>query len=252
VAVDAGRFEGKVVVVTGGANGNGRAFVESFAAEGAKVAIMDRDLEAATALADTLTGFGRQGFAVSCDVRNPSDIRVAVEQIRATLGEIDVLIGNAGVLHEALFDDVTEADWDFVFDVNVKGLFFCVQAMAQSLRQTSGSVVLIASNNVVYTNPLIISYCASKGAVATLTKALARALAPDSVRVNALAPGTVATDMARTWLEDPTHLETTLQRIPLGRVAEPDDLVGAAKFLASSESSYITGATLFVDGGSTT
>jgi glucose 1-dehydrogenase len=245
-------FTDKVVAVTGGARGNGRGFVEAFAAAGAKVAIIDRDLDGAVELARLLEETDHRAVALGCDITSPAEIRGAVKKIVAELGDIDVLIGNAGVLKEAEFDDVTEADWDLVFDVNVKGAFFCVQAMADSLRRTSGSVVLIASNNVVYTNPLIVSYCASKGGVVTLIKALARVLAPDGVRVNGIAPGTVNTDMARTWLDDPALLQATLQRIPLGRVAEPRDLIGAATFLASDDAAYITGATLFVDGGSTT
>lgn len=241
------RLKNRVAVVTGGAQGNGRAFAEAFADEGAKVVIVDIQKIAAERTAEEV---GREAVAIGADVCSAADaIRVIEETVRQ-FGRVDVFVNNAGVIGRVDFLEISEAEWDRVMNVNLKGTFLGGQAAArQMVQQGSGSIINIASVNAESLNPTTIHYCTSKGGVRTLTKGMALALAGRGVRVNAIGPGPVYTALSRSRLDDPKALEATVAHIPMGRVAQPQDLKGAAVFLAGDESAYVTGITLYVDGG---
>ncbi len=241
------RLKDRVAVVTGAAQGNGRAFSEAFADEGAHVLVVDIQKEVAERTAQEI---GRGAIAVAADVSLAADAVRIIDDSVSLFGRVDVLVNNAGVIGRFDFLDISEAEWDRVMNVNLKGTFLCGQAAArQMVTQGSGSIINIASVNAESLNPGTVHYCTSKGAVQTLTKGMALALAGRGVRVNAIGPGAVYTELSRERLDDPKVLRATLARIPMGRVAHPDDLKGAAIFLASDESAYVTGITLFVDGG---
>jgi glucose 1-dehydrogenase len=165
-------------------------------------------------------------------------------------GRVDILVSNAGVIGRYDFLEITEEEWDRVMDINLKGTFLCGQAFArQMVKQGSGVIINIASVNADSLNPTTVHYCTSKGGVRTLTKGMALALAKAGVRVNAIGPGPVYTNLSKERLDDPQALAATVAHIPMGRVAQSADLTGAALFLASDDSAYVTGITLFVDGG---
>ncbi len=228
------RLKDRVAVVTGAAQGNGRAFSEAFAEEGAHVLVVDIQREVAERTAQEI---GRGAIALAADVSLAADAVRIIEDSVSFFGRVDVFVNSAGVIGRFDFLEISEAEWDRVMNVNLKGTFLCGQAAArQMVTQGSGSIINIASVNAESLNPSTVHYCTSKGAVQTLTKGMALALAGRGVRVNAIG-------------HDPKVLRATLARIPMGRVAHPDDLKGAAIFLASDESAYVTGITLFVDGG---
>ena len=241
------RLKGRVAVVTGAARGNGRAFSEAFADEGARVVVVDIQKESAER---TATEIGRGAIALEADVSSAADAGRIIEDTVSAFGRVDVFVNNAGVIGRFTFLDISEAEWDRVMNVNLKGTFLCGQAAGrQMVAQGSGSIINVASVNAESLNPTTIHYCVSKGAIQTLTKGMALALARRGVRVNAIGPGAVYTELNRERLDEADVLQATLARIPLGRIAQPSDLKGAAVFLASDESAYVTGITLFVDGG---
>ncbi len=241
------RLKDRVAVVTGAAQGNGRAFSEAFADEGARVVVVDIQEEAAERTAKEI---GRGAIAVAADVSLAADAVRIIEDSVSLFGRVDVFVNNAGLIGRLNFLDISEAEWDRVMNVNLKGAFLCGQAAArQMVTQGSGSIINVASVNAESLNPTTIHYCVSKGGVQTLTKGMALALARRGVRVNAIGPGAVYTELSRERLDEADVLRATLARIPMGRIAQPSDLRGAAVFLASDESAYITGITLYVDGG---
>jgi len=240
------RLAGKRVAVTGAARGLGRAFVLHLAGAGARVLAADvlaRELEQTCALAREAGG---EAHALELDVTSPS----ALETARDVLGGLDALVNNAAVvegLTRRPFDEIPEDEWDRVLAVNAKGVWLCTRAAAPLLREAGGgSIVNIASEVAFSGSPGLVHYVASKAAVVGLTRVLARELGPSRIRVNALAPGFIPTD-ASLSVTDGAAYDTTAT--PLGRVGEPDDLLGALSFLISDESAFITGQTLLVDGG---
>lgn len=234
-------------MVTGAARGNGRAFSEAFADEGARVVVVDIQKAGAELTAEEI---GRGAIALAADVSSAADALRIIEHTVSLFGRVDVFVNNAGVIGRLNFLDISEAEWDRVMNINLKGTFLCGQAAArQMVGQGSGSIINVASVNAESMNPTTIHYCVSKGAVQTLTKGMALALARRGVRVNAIGPGAVYTELSRERLDEADVLQATLARIPMGRIAEPSDLKGAAVFLASDESAYVTGITLYVDGG---
>jgi NAD(P)-dependent dehydrogenase (short-subunit alcohol dehydrogenase family) len=240
------RLAGRVALVTGGSRGIGAAIARAFAREGARVAFTFRTSRAAAeALAAELPG----AQAVELDVRRAHDVRRAVEELIARLGRLDVLVNNAGWLQQKDFFEIGEDDFDQAIDVNLKGPFVATQAAGRHFRaRGSGCVVNVASVGAQLGGPRAPHYAAAKAALITFTRSAARLFAPFGARVNAVAPGLVRTEMLAGVLA--RDGEASLAReVPLGRIAEPEEVAGAALFLASDESAYVTGQVLSVNGG---
>ena len=242
---------GKVVVVTGAAQGIGLACARRFAAEKAKVMIADINEKAGEAAAQGIRDSGGEAWFQACDVGDSARVNALIAAAVAKYGGLDVLINNAAILDTADFLDIREADWDRVVRVNLKGYFLCAQAAARQMvaQGRGGAIINMSSVNAVVAIPNIAAYVACKGAVNQLTKTMALALADKGIRVNGIGPGTILTDMARQVMIDDAARRTILSRTPLGRPGEPDEIAAVAVFLASEESSYITGQTIYADGG---
>jgi glucose 1-dehydrogenase len=246
------RLEGKSVAITGGDQGIGRAIAERLANDGADVAICYRSNQSGTQeVVAEIAKLGRRAAAIQCDVGKVEDGQRFIATAVAQLGKLDILINNAGLERRANFWDVTEVDFDAVLNVNLKGLFFLTQAFVRHRMQTKsgGKVINISSVHEELPFPHFASYCASKGGVKMLTRNLSIELAPLGITINSIAPGAIETPINKNLLNDPAKLNALLQNIPLKRLGEPSDVASLASYLASDESSYITGTTLFVDGG---
>lgn len=246
-------FDGKVAIVTGAARGIGLACAKRFVAEGAKVVLADIDEKAGEAEAKKL---GQNARFVACDV---GDRRQAIDLVEAAAkaftGDIDALVSNAGIVHAADFLELSEADFDRVLRVNLKGAFLVGQAAAKKMvaqvkaGKKPGAIVNMASVNAMVAIPNQVPYCVSKGGLAQLTRVMSLALAPHGIRVNAIGPGSIMTDMLRGVHADPAAKHRLLSRTPLGRIGEPEEVAGVALFLASDDASYVTGEIVYVDGG---
>jgi NAD(P)-dependent dehydrogenase (short-subunit alcohol dehydrogenase family) len=244
------RLSGKSAVVTGGGGALGSAILRAFAAEGAATAALDRD-EAALALADLPDGTAR----IPCDVADADSVDVAVAAARAALGPIDVLVNNAGIAITGGVEDISEADWDRTFAVNVKSVFLLSRRILPDMRaRRNGSIVNVASESAFIGFAMHPAYCASKAAMVHLSRSMANAHAADGIRVNALCPGTIDTPLYRRFLAqqpDPESVHATVVAMhPLG-LGTPEDIAHAAVYLASDESRYMTGSAMLVDGGAT-
>ena len=248
-------LEGKVAIVTGGARGIGRGIVERFAAEGAHVAIADIDDAAGEALEREFRDAERSVRFFQCDVGEALDVRNTVTSVFNAWDRIDVLVNNAGIVHGADFLEIDEADFDRVIRVNLKGAFLVGQAVARRMVEqveaggAPGAIVNMSSINAQVAIPNQVPYCASKGGIMQLTKVMALSLAPHGIRVNAIGPGSIMTEMLAAVNSDPAAKAKILSRTPLGRVGEVSEIASAAAFLASDEASYMTGETIYVDGG---
>ena len=248
-------MEGKVAIVTGGARGIGYAVAKRFLTDGARVVIADIDEKAGEAAAADLSALGAVEF-VPVDVSERLDVRNLIAQTLEAFGHVDVLVNNAGISHGADFLDLEEADYDRVMNVNLKGAFLAGQAAAkQMIKQIGegrgpGAIVNMSSINAVVALPNQVPYCVSKGGLAQLTKVMALSLAPHGIRVNAIGPGSIMTEMLETVvLSDPEARRKVLMRTPAGRIGEVSEIASVAAFLASDEASYITGETIYADGG---
>jgi glucose 1-dehydrogenase len=244
------RLAAKVALVTGGAQGIGLACARQFAAEGARVAILDRDAPRGKAAAADI-GSDR-AFFIEADVTAPGVASRAVDETVAAFGGIDILLNNAGITHAAEFLDIAEADFDRVIAINLRSYFVFGQAVARHMVDTGrhGTIINMSSVNAVVALPNQVPYAVSKGGVNMLTRAMAVSLAPRGIRVNAIGPGTIATELARNAvLGSPQARDTILSRTPLGRLGEPEEIGRVAAFLASDEASYMTGQTIYPDGG---
>ena len=239
-------FEGRAACVTGGAGGIGRAVAAALAAEGARVVVADIDAEAAGRVASEIEG----AVAIGVDVSTSAGAAAMVERSVSAFGGCHVLVNAAGIVHKARFLELAEADWDRMLDVNLKSAFLCTQAAARHMAgHGGGAVVNITSIAAEQANPLAPHYAAAKGGLKMLTVAAAVALAKHGVRVNAVGPGLVETPLTAARLADPEVRATSLDRVPLGRFGKPADIVAAVLFLASDRSAYVTGQSLYVDGG---
>jgi len=248
----ANRLEGKSIAITGGDQGIGRAIAERLAADGADIALCYRSNQSgAQEVVNEITKLGRRAAAIQCDVGKIEDGQRFISEAVQQLGKLDILINNAGLERRADFWDVTEADFDAVLNVNLKGLFFLTQAFVHHRIQakSGGKIINISSVHEELPFPHFASYCASKGGVKMLTRNLSIELAPLGITINSIAPGAIATPINKNLLNDPAKLNALLRNIPLKRLGEPSDVASLASFLASDDSSYITGTTLFVDGG---
>jgi 3-oxoacyl-[acyl-carrier protein] reductase len=241
-------FSDKVVVVTGAANGIGAACARLFSSSGARLALWDIDAAAAQALAAEL---GNDAKAIRCNVASRSEVEAATATTLAAFARIDVLVNNAGIFRNVDFLDHSEDDWDAVIGVNLKGAFLVGQAIAREMaRSGGGAIVNMSSVNAVMAIPTLSSYNASKGGIDQLTRAMALSLVDRGIRVNAVAPGTIATELARkAVLSSAEAKEKILGRTPLRRLGEPSEIASVCAFLASDAASYITGEIVVVDGG---
>jgi NAD(P)-dependent dehydrogenase (short-subunit alcohol dehydrogenase family) len=239
------RLAGKAAVVTGSTRGIGRAIALAFAREGADVVVNGRDQAAAEAVCAELRGLGARAVAQAADVGRVADARRLVAAAVDGFGRLDVLVNNAGLFSRRPALELDEADWDRLVDVNLKGAFFCAQAAARAMLGRGGAIVNVASDAAWSggLNPCA-HYAASKAGMLSITRSLAKELAPHGIRVNAIAPGMIETDMGGTAGATLAGL-----RIPLGRYGTPEEVAAAAVFLASDEASYVTGATLNLSGG---
>ncbi len=245
------KLEGQTALVTGGSRSIGRAIALGLAREGANVAINYRQDDcAAMEVVRAIEALGRRGLAVRADVSRGPEVEQMVAEVEGQLGGISLLVCNAGVQKRIEFLDFPEADWDWIIRTNLKGPFLVGQAVARRMKERGrGKIINVASEVVGFPAPRMSAYCVSKAGVGMLTKCMALELAPFGIRVNALAPGLTRTDINRKDLDDEGFLKARLARIPLGRVMDPEELVPAALFLASSDSDHMTGQTLQIDGG---
>ena len=247
-------LDNKVAIVTGGARGIGYAIARRFLEEGARVVIADIDDETGARVAEELKVHGDVRF-VECDVGERLDVRNMVAATIDAFGDIDVLVNDAATLVQADFLDVEEADFDRVLRVNLKGAFLCGQAVARHMVERieagagPGAIVNMSSVNAIFAIANQVPYSVSKGGINQLTKVMALGLARYGIRVNAIGPGSINTEMLESVMADPEGRRRILSRTPMGRIGEPREIAAVAAFLASDEASYITGQTIYADGG---
>lgn len=245
------RLENKVAIVTGAAGGIGLACARRFAAEGAKVVLSDIDRARGEAAAEAIQASGADALFVACDVGDKAEVDALVQSAVAAFGRLDCAVANAGIVHACDFLELSEADFDRVLRVNLKGAFLTGQAAARQMvaQGGGGTIVNMSSVNAVMAIPAITPYVVSKGGVNQLTKVMALSLADKGIRVNAIGPGSIGTDMVLQVNQDEAAKRRLLSRTPLGRIGDPEEVAAVALFLASDDSSYITGQTIYVDGG---
>ena len=245
------RLEGKVAFISGGARGMGAAEVRLFAAEGASVAFGDVLEEEGKALAAEIEESGGRALFLHLDVTSAAQWQEAINATEARLGRLDILVNNAGVRGDGLVEDVSVEEWDRVMNINAKGVFLGTRTALPALRRSGGgSIVNISSQlGMVGVDNSSSQYMASKGAVRIFTKATAIQYAKEGIRANSVHPGPIATPMTEGGRSDPQRYSNTVSRIPLGRYGQPDDVAYGVLFLASDESSFVTGSELVIDGG---
>jgi NAD(P)-dependent dehydrogenase (short-subunit alcohol dehydrogenase family) len=246
-----GRLAGRSALVTGAAAGIGRAIAEAFADEGADVALLDRDAARLAEAEQGLAGSGRKILAIACDLADAEAARAAVAQAVDGLGKLDILVNNAGMLAAGDVLNLSLEDFDRVLAVNLRAPFVIGQAAARHMveRGLKGAIINMSSINAVLAIPGQLAYVTSKGGINQLTKTMALGLAPHGVRVNAIGPGSVMTDILKGVMGSEEAKRSILARTPLGRIGEPAEIAKVAVFLASDEASYLTGQTIYPDGG---
>ena len=245
------RLEGKVAIITGAASrGMGRAIANRFAKEAADIVIAD--IASAESTISEIETHGVKALAIKTDVTRNDEVNSMVQTVLQRFGKIDILVNNAGILLRKSFIGTTEEEWERTFNINVKGYFLCARAVAKEMiKQRKGKIIMVASDSAIVGFPNLVAYGSSKGAVLSLVRCLAAELAPYRVNVNAILPGTTETDMTRENLADPTWRKQVVARFPLGRLGKPKDAAGAALYLASDDSDWVTGQGLVIDGGHT-
>jgi len=247
------RLDGKVAIVTGGGGGLGSLAARAFAAAGADVAVVGRTAEKLRAVEDAIRGAGRRAAAIVADVTRSADVNRMVEQAVGAFGRVDILLNNAGVTSPKTVVELTDDDWHRIMDTSATGAFYCSRAVAPvMMRQREGCIISVGSILSARGMAQRAAYSAAKAAVMNLTRALALELGPHGIRVNAIAPTVIITDLNRELVRtQPELYQAVLDRTPLGRLGAPEDIAGALVFLASPAARFITGQTLFVDGGYT-
>jgi NAD(P)-dependent dehydrogenase (short-subunit alcohol dehydrogenase family) len=252
------RLSGKVALITGGTSGIGEATARLFAREGAQVAITGRRVELGEAAVAQIKRSGGEAIFSAADVTRAEDCRRSIAEAIAAFGHIDILFNNAGIVTQGTLEETSEEDWARTFDVNVKGTYLMTKLMLPLMREQGGGVIINnASDWGIVGGPGYTAYSASKGAIVLLTKSVALEVARDNIRVNAVCPGDTYVERWRMdeWRDGSISFEEVLkamgEELPIGRVGTVDEIANAVLFLASAESSFMTGATLIVDGGNT-
>ena len=238
----------KIALITGGAKGIGLACAKALAADGAKIVIADiNDQAGATAMSE----LGGNAHYLHCDMGEAEQITAMFDQIETDIGAVSMLVNNAGVANPGDFLETSVDDFMGVIKINLMGTFIALQRAAKSMvkHHIQGSIVNMSSINAQVAIPSIPAYCASKGGVMQLTKASSLALAPHGIRVNAVGPGSIQTDMVASVNASPEAMQMVMSRTPLGRIGDPSEIANVVAFLASDKASYITGETIYVDGG---
>ncbi len=244
------RLKDRIAIITGAARGIGFAIATRYAAEGATVIMSDIEDEAGNAAAETIGA-----TYIHCDVSKQADVIGLVESTIRKFGAVDILVNNAGIAMAKDFLEISEADFDRVIGINLKGSFLMLQACARRMIAQSqagrkpGAIINMSSVNDTLAIPTIVTYCMSKGGVSQLTRATSISLAAHGIRVNAIGPGSINTDMYKGVVGDPAAVKRVMSRTPLGRPGEPSEVASIAAFLASDDASYVTGETIYVDGG---
>ncbi|MCX7594819.1 MAG: glucose 1-dehydrogenase, partial [Fischerella sp.] len=245
------KLEGKVALVTGSSQGIGQAIAVRLAQEGADIAINYRSHpEGAKETLSKVEATGRSGYIIQADMGSVSEVRRLISSSIEHFGKLDILVNNSGIEKHASFWEVTEADYDSVLNVNLKGVFFATQAIVHHLMKTKrpGKVINISSVHEELPFPHFTSYCISKGGVKMMMRNLAVELGSFGITINNVAPGAIETPINKRLLNDPGKLDALLNNIPLGRLGKPEDVASLVAFLASPDADYVTGTTLFVDG----
>jgi NAD(P)-dependent dehydrogenase (short-subunit alcohol dehydrogenase family) len=243
-------LDGKAAIVTGGSSGIGKAIVKTYLDHGAKVAIVDVDEEGLQETGKELARSKEKVLLVNCDITKVEDVRKVVDETVKKWKKIDILVNNAGVGTISSLIEMTEEEWDYVLDINLKGMFLFTREVAKvMIEQKEGCVINLSSINEEVPLAGEIHYCVSKGGVKMLTRAIALELAPYNIRVNAIAPGMTETALTEEILVIPELRGAVLHQIPLGRIGRPEDIAKVAVFLASDYASWVTGSTVCVDGG---
>ena len=246
------KLKEKVALVTGGSRGIGRAIAETFAMEGARVAInFNQHKEGAVAALESITLRNGDAITVQADVSSEESVQGMVDRVVGAFGRIDILVNNAGVNTPAPFMKLTASEFKRIMEVNVNGVFCVSQAVARIMIAGGKGGSMLNISSLVAQRPFLnmAHYNASKGAVSVLTQSMALELGPHKIRVNEICPASVETDMIRGALQDPENRRRRLETIPLGRIGQPEDMIGAAIFLCSDDASWVTGASLVTDGG---
>ena len=249
-------LSGRKALVTGAGSGIGRAIAVALADAGASVAVNDRGSRAGADTVDRIMAAGGEAFAVQADVSREEDVEAMFAAV-AERGGLDILVANAGIQRDAPIAEMSLADWRAVIDTNLTGAFLCARAAVREFRRRAtpraeraiGTILFMSSVHEVIPWAYRTNYAASKGGIMLLMKSLAQELAAEKIRVNSIAPGAIRTDINRPAWETPAALDSLLDLIPYGRIGEPDDVAKAAVWLVSDEADYVTGTTLFVDGG---
>ncbi len=239
------KLKNRIAIITGAARGIGLACAERFVAEGAHVVIADVLDEIGKGEAKRLGA-----TYMHCDVSKSIDVTAVVAAVVQQHGVVDILLNNAAINISGDFLEISEADYDKVLDINLKGSFLMLQACAREMvKRSAGSIINMSSVNDTLAIPSIVSYCMAKGGISQLTRATSISLAPQGIRVNAIGPGSIMTDMLKSVVNDKAAMARVMSRTPMGRVGEPSEIASIAVFLASDESSYVTGQTIYADGG---
>jgi len=243
----------KVAIISGGATGIGRAIADGLSEAGASVVICGRQFQKCEeACKEIEERTGTRALAHRCDITSKDEIETLVNTVLDECKRVDILVNNAGVTSNYHVLDLSEEEWDRVININLKGYFLCSQAVGRIMAASRGGVIInISSLLGDVARPNRVHYCSAKGGVKMLTKALALDLASYGIRVNAVAPGPVETEMVAPILADPTVRSEVLANLPIGRLGQPEDIAGAVVFLASEAAAFVTGTTLYVDGGYT-
>ena len=249
------RLEGRRALVTGGSRSIGRGIALGLGREGADVVVnFKTDRDAAEEVVSSLKELGRRATAVQGSTDSSEDVNRLVTEADDFLGGIDVLVNNAGVLKRTPFLEISQEEWDWILETNLRGYFFVGQAVARRMidREIEGAFINVSSAGQAVAAPELTHYCVAKAGIEMLTKQMALELAPHRIRVNAIAPGLIETDLNRSDIQDPAFRERRLARIPLKEIGVPEDVVGAVVFLASNEEArLVTGASVFIDAGQT-